>query len=965
MKRILAVLLAVIMLIPGYSVFADSIEEYDYIEDEVIWSSDFEIFEVGEHPAGMGNTNAVTPSEWITVPSNTGGGIVADEVTGNKYYRFYNNSDANVTATFMQNFNMATQNLDAFKIEFDVKTEGVAFNSRWKSSSVTTYFVNLSRNSSKLYSKTFMPTQWNHIEIIVDDNKNMMKVLVNGLLATEDTFQTQYKPNKTYSSYYLAATLYPKDEAFLDNWKLTRLIPKYNVEDIEKPATVEAVNYTPSTNGIPTIKDEGVEIAEAAWNESSTRTQGGMTPFGHRTYVSMNANPSYINEFDTLTGEYIASFPVNYSSFYYSFQPAADGKIHHTDGNAWYIYDPATKKSELYKTYSHVNKLAWGMNPGANDNRSVFYTAHYGGTDAIEYNIETKEYRIYENVTDGMKYMHGATGNDKYLFASAGDDPGTERIIRVDKETGEKKIWHNTDPNITAGNCPHCIVVGDYVFAAIRQWVFCIDINTMTEVARFATGARGGRQRISYTQPGGDPDIIYFLSENQVGLKSYNLKTHEIKTVTEKFDESKSELGKIEFGEWIQKEDGTWAIYACVADTHVALITPGDPHIEYIEMQKPSKGLGSVVQANYYYVSRDDILYTGGYRAGVNAVDLKSDTPIFSVKQNSQHGITEANGMIFCGTYSGGDFYMIDPEKPVVEKTDNPKHYFQASLGCRHYFVSQTNAGFCMHCSIADYGGDSGSIVVSTYANGKPMGKEIGKIIYEENITGQCYKDGYIYASTSVVVNLHDPHEEAHIAKIDARTGEVVKVMAYKIPDVGSLKVISEPVIAPNGKLYAVANQGVTLLEVDPETMELLRYKTYYKQRETTNTILGDYMMIGADGVLYTTMGDQLHAINIETLEAKMLWGNCDRFTLDNDGNIIKRRGVNSSGSALSILQVDKRQRLAILIENAEKYYKEEDFSKTSWKMFKNALSDAKKIDLYKDSTEAVKEAARKLTFRN
>ena len=964
MKRILAMLLAVIMLIPGYSVYADAIEEFDYIEDEVIWSCDFEDLEVGEHPSGRGNSNAVTPSEWITVPANTGGGIVKGEETDNKYYRFYNNTDANVSATFMQTFNMTTQNLSCFKIEFDIKTEGVAFNSRWTSSSVTTYFANLTRNSSKLYSKSFMPTQWNHIEIIVDDNKNMMKILVNGLLATETTFQTPYKAGKAHSYCYTTLTLYPKDEAFFDNWKLTRLVPKYDLSDIDKIETEEEINYVPSTNGIPEIKDEGVKIGEAAWNRSSTRTQGGMTKYGHRTYVSMNAKPSYINEFDTLTGEWIASFNLEKDTgFYYSFQPASDGKLHHTNGFDWFIYDPATKESKIHKKIYDTRRDAWGMNPGANDDRTKLYTAHSSGTDAIEYDIETGEYRIYENVTDGMKYMHGATGNDKYLFTSAGDDAGSERIIRVDKETGEKKIWHNTDPNITAGNCPHCIVVGDKVFAAIRQWVFCIDIETMTEVARFPTGGRGGRQRISYIKPDGDPDIIYFMSENEVGLNSFNLKTYEVKTVTEKFENRMTDLGKVEFGEWIQKKDGTWAIYACVSDTHVALITPGDPHIEYIELKTPRQGIGSVVQSDYYYVSRDDILYTGGYRAGVNAVDLKSNTPVFSVKQNSQHGIAEANGMIFCGTYSGGDFYMIDPEKPVVEKTDNPKHYFQASLGCRHYFVSQTNAGFCMHCSIADYGGDAGSVVLSTYANGKPMGKEIGEIIYEENITGQCYKDGYIYASTSVVVNLHDPHEEAHIAKIDAKTGEVVKVMAYKIPDVGSLKVISEPVIAPNGKLYAVANQGVTLLEVDTETMELTRYKTYYKQRITTNTYLGDYMKIGADGVLYNTMGDQLHAVNLDTLEAKLLHGNCDRFALDNDGNIIKRYGGNSTGTDLIVLSVNPRQRLDIMIQNAEKYYKEEDFSKTSWKMYQNALADAKKVDLYKDSDAAVKDAARKLTF--
>lgn len=274
----------------------------------------------------------------------------------------------------------------------------------------------------------------------------------------------------------------------------------------------ETYGYKPSPNGIPEIKDNGAMIDEAAWNITSTRTQGGMTKFGHRTYVSMNANPSYINEFDTLTGEFIASFNVNLKSFYYSFQPSEDGKIHHMNGKEWYIYDPATQKSVMYKKIYDTNRDAWGMNPGADNDRKILYTAHSSGTNATEYNTVTGEYRVYENVTDGMKYMHAATGNDKYLLTCAGDDAGSERVIRVDKETGEKKIWYNTHEDITAGNMGHCIIVGDYVFTAIRQWVFCIDIETMQEVAKFPTGGRGGRQRITYPMPGGDPDIIYFIS---------------------------------------------------------------------------------------------------------------------------------------------------------------------------------------------------------------------------------------------------------------------------------------------------------------------------------------------------------------------------------------------------------------------------------------------------------------------
>ena len=143
MKKYLAILLAAIMLIPSFTVNAQGINLSDYTDGGILWQSDFEIFDHGEEPSALQNSNAVTPSEWISAPNGMGGCVIEDEETGNKYYRFYNSSSSNVTATFSQTFNMTTQELDAFKIEFDIMSKGVAFNTRWKSSSLTTYFLNI------------------------------------------------------------------------------------------------------------------------------------------------------------------------------------------------------------------------------------------------------------------------------------------------------------------------------------------------------------------------------------------------------------------------------------------------------------------------------------------------------------------------------------------------------------------------------------------------------------------------------------------------------------------------------------------------------------------------------------------------------------------------------------------------------------------------------------------------------
>lgn len=70
MKK-LAVLLAVIMSFSGMAFAAEN--ETVYIEDRTLFTSDFEIFEDGEEPSALRNSNAVTPAEWVTAPTGTGG----------------------------------------------------------------------------------------------------------------------------------------------------------------------------------------------------------------------------------------------------------------------------------------------------------------------------------------------------------------------------------------------------------------------------------------------------------------------------------------------------------------------------------------------------------------------------------------------------------------------------------------------------------------------------------------------------------------------------------------------------------------------------------------------------------------------------------------------------------------------------------------------------------------------------
>lgn len=974
MKKILSSLLAALLLFSCIG-YAEKVTEEDYEWGEVLFSYDFEADAAGSVPSAVGNIYLTGTPEWTTVKAETGSCVVENEY-GNKFYQFYNNGNSDSSEQLAKSFNVSQQMEEAFCVEFDLRTMGTPFLVRFYDmvGSQTTDLLNLGRNATSVYRQTIQPTQWNHYSIICDSKHNRMLVMVNDRLAADTVFQAKASPNKTTCTLSFTAVASLRDEAYLDHVKVTKLKPVFSPDKDDSEITDhwETIDFRSSENGIPEFGATEEILGQASFAVKSTRAATGKTELGYRTYITFVGVPAYVYEFDALTGEYINRFPCG-SGQNYAFQVGSNGKLYNIPqgGPTLYEYDPLTREKRTVMSDYADGKFGpnWAMNLGDDGNRDMLYTAHFmndfserGSVPVSEYNVKTGEMKVYENVSVVNKYMHAATGNDQYIFASSGDDAGTEMLIRFDKKTGERLEWKN-DGRVTSGNVGQCILIGDRLFTRIRQYSIVLDTNTMQEVSRFESGTRGGKQSVSYRKPDGDPDIVYYMAPNESALMEYNLKTGETKQNV-LFDNALEGLGVQNFGTWVQKADGTWAISAVKGHETIGLITPGDPHIEFHPLVIPSTIQGTPTHLQHLYVSRDDVLYAGGYEAGLNGFDLKTNQSLFSVSNEIQHAMTMVAGKLFCMTYSNGNVYLYDPEKPADLKNGNPKYLAKAPVVCRGYSSCDTTAGFGVIAGVADYGGKEGSVILCTYQDGKPMVKSYNGVIPEENIAGVAYRDGYLYAGSTVTVNMHERHPEAHVAKIDAKTGETVLLKSYQIDGLGAIERIGEIAFGPDGLLYCAANNQTTLMALDPDTLELVKYKTYYPLRDEGSGVWPPRLFFGADGVLYSTLGNQIHAINIETMEAKVLWPTSQAcITLDNDGNILKRAGRNSAGNELSSLKVNQRQRLDIMIQNAEKYYKAEEYSQKTWDAFAKALKEAKRIDLRKSSDAEVKTAARKLTF--
>lgn len=733
-------------------------------------------------------------------------------------------------------------------------------------------------------------------------------------------------------------------------------------------ATASKQGYTTKMNYIPDF-GEVLNLGNASFAKKAGAASTGLTKLGYRTYIAMVGTPGYVFEFDTHTGEYLSSYQSG-SGLQHAIKVGSDGKVYTmtTSSPDLYVYDPETRENKLIKADCCQGSSVWSMSYGANGDKSLLYmpvmSSDYKklGTSVVEYDIDNGVVNTYDGFDIGCKYAHSATGDENYIYVGSADGVDVATISRMDKKTGEIVTYEN-DTSVSPSNVGTVKVIGNYIFTRFYSHIVILNKTTMKRITTISGG--GNNECVSDPDPS-NPNVVYYYTDYGRKIMSLNLKNLTSRSLILQIPNSYGHVARWDFGHWFPDKDGKLGIAVIGGDEaqpSLFHIIPSEKKYNHILCDYGEKTFGVPTKLNYLYLSRDDILYIGGYEAGLNGFDMKTNTPLFSVSNGNQHGMTMVDGKLFGGSYGKDGIYMYDPELPV--SASNPKIISPTQAVNRYYHTSDTNAGFGLSVGIADYGNPEGAVILMTYLDGAPKTIFHVGVIPGENIIGVAYKDGYIYASSSVQVPLYEEvqHEEAHVAKIDARTGETVLMNTVQIPGLSKTKKIGEIRFGPDGLLYGKASVGQTIFALDPEDLSLVKYKSYYPAENPSPTYSGEYIMFGDEGNLYAVLNNALHCINTETMEDEIIWERCANFIVDNDGNILKRSGTGSNGNELASIQVDARQRFEIMIKNAKKYYIEENYSKESWKNFESALNEAEQINISEAYLPDLKAAARKLGF--
>lgn len=796
-------------------------------------------------------------------------------------------------------------------------------------------------------------------------NANGEKALVSGAIAEEELESGELK-------------VIASKELVLD--EETDLLYAYvwcGQQPVTSAVAAKNKEYIPPAGKLPAFKDTEL-LGEAAFARSVCKSATGLTPLGYRTYISFVGTPAYIYEFDTFTGEYINKFPAG-TGQHTCLCVGSDGMLYHIPyggGHKIYKYNPVTRENtEVVKFSDKSSGLNWRLYPGADDDNSTLYSMLHNynyateGHTLVEFDVATGTVKTYDGIDVGCRYAHGATGNDKYAFVSSGDTGGTEKITRINKETNERLVWKN-DTGYTIGNVGYIKVSGDMVFILLGTRMIAVDIETMT--TKYDYKPYVAFKGMAVPKPGSSAKYIYAMNPEQTALRYYLYKSGALGGYSA-FTNPISGIGNTDFGTWV-KNGNVWYIVAIGSmdcDYRISLIPTGNnQEVKTVIPKFPDDEYGLVTTPERLYVSEDDMLYVGGYEAGLNGFNLKTRKPVFSVENEIQHGMTMVNGKLFGGTYANGNIYMLDTAKPIDFSIanrygGNPRIVKSGVTGVmRHYNAADTTAGFGLIAGIADYGGKEGGVFLCTYKDDKPQVKYYGGVIPGENIVGMAYRDGYIYVSSTVTVGVQTPHEEAHVAKVDARTGETVLTSALNIPEAGAkfLK-IGELAFGPDGLLYGVGDAAGTVFALNPSDLSVVKYKCMFPGVAPSGGVGSSRILFGAEGNLYAIVNNTLQIINPETLESTQLWAKAAMFAIDNDGNIIKQTGASSNQTTLELIRVNERQRLELMIKNAKKYYKSEDYSAESYKSLEAALAEAEKINIGIAHTDKISKVARKLTL--
>ncbi len=658
-------------------------------------------------------------------------------------------------------------------------------------------------------------------------------------------------------------------------------------------AYIDEVNlekFIPAEGDIKVKYGASVDLGEAVQIPLTQGAAYGLDAEGkNEQYFAINGAPATFYAVNAETGEKNFSKSLPGVDVVWAMAVGPDGNVYFsgtTDGKL-YSYNPKEKKVTEYGPIPD-HKFIWDIK--TSEAGKVYMATYNKGSNGkvCEFDIESKTFRDLGEMKDGAEYVRGLGIDGDYLYAGVGGVKGA--VVQYNLLTGEKKDFTVEAPPTMFSDV---MVVQDKIIAGTGTTFYVFDKTTFQHINTIKSDGK----MVSTPSPY-DSNLVYYKA-NKTELYSYNVTTNE-STLIEGIPPLPST--GLKNNTWITLQEGPKAgktvLVGMGAYTDSFFYDPEDNWFNMIYPNVEAQG----VLLQSLEISPEGQLYIGGYQRGASIYDTLTESYLHNIPTFHQpEGIGFMNGKAYFGTYGGAVIYKYDPSLPFnyrEDSTGNPGLAYDMEEDQDRPFVIKNSGNKLFIGTFPTYGKLGGALSIYEEDEEGAL-KEVRvyrNIIENQSITGIAYKDGILYAGSSIEGGLGSTPtaSEAKIIMVDEATGKVLKETSLNIPGLSSaVKFISDLSFGADGLLWGSTGTDGTVFALNPDTLEVVKYISLYPGATHNNGFRPFYLRWGQDGLMYTNVNKKLIALDTETMEYKSLIDeSVNLFVLDNEGSIYYGSGT-------------------------------------------------------------------------
>lgn len=521
----------------------------------------------------------------------------------------------------------------------------------------------------------------------------------------------------------------------------------------------------------------------------------------------------------------------------------------------------------------------------------------YGGTFAdkkggrvFEYDIATKTFRDYGIISEGKDYVRGIAVDDTYIYAALG---APKQLVKIDRVSGIVTNIPVAGHSNTDGIMDNVFVINGKLFVSvstINMVVLNMDTYEIENIFQYSN-------MLSMPHPK-HPNLIYYKGAMDFASKlyQYDVNTHQSTEIM--LPEELPEAVRVKDMAFISETAEDEPILAMITQNgEYVLIDPLKAGVKLSMM--PNVGGSAVTIQALESWNKDGKLYLGGYQRGMSIYNPYTNTIEKNLPSFPQpEGIGFLNDYVYFGTYVGSIMYRYNPE---LQKDKEPEFVYDIENHQDRPFAFASGDNKLFVGNVADYGMLGGSLAI--YDEPTDTWVQYDEVVEDQAIIGLAYKDGLLYGSTTVWggLGINPTKTEAKIFVWDVAAGKKIDEFTPSIPFIDETpKMIGELLFGPDGYLWGIV-EG-TLFALDVATKEVVKSIVVSPSLYNTSKWKPFRIEWAPDGIMYTTLGRKLVAIDTETMAYKVIYNDMlNDMTVGIDGTIYF---APKAGTTLSKIEV-------------------------------------------------------------